>query len=146
MTSPNVSRPIRIYVLIIFILWFTGMNGLRLSEAIYFWKTLQEYRVSPLYIGLSGGFWLIIGITLAWGLCWGKAWARMAATCGMTGYTIWYWFDRLVLENPHANWPFILFTNLILLIILFSILFSRKSNLFYIRDINERQPEIPPAT
>jgi hypothetical protein len=146
MNGPNVSRPIRIYVLTIFILWFTGVNGLRLGEVVYFWKTLQEYQVSSLYIGLSGGLWLVIGLTLAWGLLQGKAWARTAATCGMIGYTIWYWFDRLVLEMPHANWPFVLFTNLILLIILFSILFSRKSNRFYIRDINERQSETPPAT
>jgi hypothetical protein len=148
MTDSRVPRPIRIYILVICILWFTGLNGLRLGEVIYFWKTLEEYRIpiSPLYISLSGGLWFITGLTLAWGLLHGKAWAKMAVSCGMIGYTIWYWFDRLVLEKPHANWPFVLIANFILLLILFSILFSRKSSLFYKRDVNERQPETPTAS
>jgi hypothetical protein len=146
MIDSRVFRPIRISILAICILWFTGSNGLRLGEAIYFWKTLEEYRLSPLYISLSGGLWLTIGLTLVWGLWQGKAWARMAVTIGTILYTFWYWFDRLVLEKPHANWPFVLSANIILLLIFFSILFSQKSSLFYKRDVHERQPETPTAT
>ncbi len=146
MTDLRIYRPIRISFLAICVLWFTGVNGLRLGEAIYFWKTLEEYRASPLYISLSGGLWLIIGLTLAWGLWQGKPWARIAGTCGIILYTFWYWFDRLVLEVPHANWPFVLIANIILLLILFILLFSQKSSLFYKRDVHERQPETPTTT
>jgi hypothetical protein len=146
MTDSRVYRPLRISILAICILWFTALNGLRMGEAIYFWRTLTEYRVSPLYISLSGGLWLIAGLKLVWGLLQGKAWARTAVTCGTILYTFWYWFDRLVLEEPHANWPFVLTANIILLLILFSILFSQKSSLFYKRDAHERQPETPKAT
>ena len=141
MTGSNVFRPIRISILGIVILWFTGVNGLRLGEAIYFWRTLGEYQVSSLYISVSGGLWFILGLTLVWAIWQGKAWARMAVTCGTILYTSWYWFDRLVLEEPRANWPFVLISNVILLLIIFSILFSKKSSLFYKRDIHERQPE-----
>lgn len=145
MTDSRVYRPIRISILAICVLWFTGVNGLRLGEAIYFWKTLEEYRLSPLYISLSGGLWLIIGLTLFWGLWQGKAWARIAVTCGTIFYAFWYWFDRLVLEEPHANWPFVLIANIILFLFFFSILFSQKS-IFYKREVHERQPETPTTT
>ncbi len=143
MTLSKVYRPKRISILTICVLWFTGVSGLRLGEAIYFWKTLEEYRASPLYICLSGGLWLIIGLTLAWGLWRGKPWSRIAVTCGIILYTFWYWVDRLVLEMPHSNWPFVLIANILLLLILFILLFSQKSSLFYKRDIHERQPETP---
>jgi hypothetical protein len=146
MTDARISPPIRISILAICLLWFTGLNGLRLGEAIYFWKTLEEYRLSPFYISLSGGLWLIIGLMLVWGLWQRKAWGRIAVICGTAGYTFWYWFDRLVLQEPQANWPISLIANIILLLMIIYILFSRKTRLFYKRDVHERQPETPTTT
>jgi hypothetical protein len=146
MTAARIPRPSRISILAIFILWIAILNGLRLGEAIYFWKTLDEYRVSPLYISLSGTLWLIVGVMLVWGLWQRKDWGRKAVILGTLAYTSWYWFDRLVLQALHANWPFVLFTNIMLLLIIFYILFSQKTRRFYNRDLYERQPETPTTT
>jgi hypothetical protein len=60
-------RPIRVTLLALLMLVIALWNGLRLGQAIFFWKTLQEYGASPWYIVISGGFWLLGGLALAWG-------------------------------------------------------------------------------
>jgi hypothetical protein len=146
MTATRNPRPIRISILAILILSFAVWNGLRLGEAIFLWRTLEEYGVNPLYISISGAFWLFVGFMLVWGLWQGKTWGRLAVIFGTAAYTSWYWFDRLVLQESHANWPFVLIANIILLLIIFYILTSEKTRLFYHRDLYERQPETPTTT
>ena len=146
MVSPESKRPVRINILALLVLAVATINGLRLGEAIFLWKTLEEYGAHPLYISMSGGVWLIIGLFLVWSLWQGKAWARLAIICGTVGHTSWYWFDRFVLQEPHSNWPFVLITNIILLILISCILFSQRTRSFFKRDVYERQPETPTTT
>jgi phosphoglycerol transferase MdoB-like AlkP superfamily enzyme len=122
------------------VFWLTIWNGLRLGEAIFYWRTLAEYGAHPLYIAITGGLWPVAGLFLVWGLWQGKAWGWVAALVGTVGYTGWYWFDRLVLQQPHANWPFVLIVNIIFLLILLPILFSSKTRRFFKRDANDRKP------
>jgi hypothetical protein len=122
------------------------MNGLRLGNAIYFWDTLVKYGASPLYLSISGGFWLILGFFLIWGLWQGITWGRITIICGTLGYSSWYWFDRWNLQAPQANWPFALTMNTVLLLIIFIILFSQKTKRYFKRDVHERQPEPPTTT
>ena len=136
MTDKKSPRPIVLSILVIFILWLTIWNGLRLGKVILFWKTLEDYGVSPLYISLSGVLWLIIGLLLIWGLWQGKAWGRITVICGSAGYSSWYWFDRLVLQEPHSNWPFVLIINIFILLLILFILFSRKTRRFFIKREN----------
>jgi len=115
--------------------WLVSWNGLRLGSAIFFWKTLAEYGAHPLYIAISGGAWLIVGLLLVWGLWWGKTWGWIAAIGSTAGYIAWYWLDRLVLQKPHANWPFALTATVITLLIIFPILFLYRTRLFFQRDL-----------
>jgi hypothetical protein len=138
MTVTKKNRPIRISFLTILFVCLAAWNCLRLGEAIFFWKTISAYHASPLYISISGGIWLIIGLLIAWGLWKGKGWGRVAALWCMAGYTIWYWFDRLALQETHSNWPFVLVINMISLLFVFSILFSHRARLFFARDAYER--------
>ncbi len=140
---PNKTRPLSITVLVVPVLWLAFWNGLRLGEVIFYWKTLLEYGTYPLYIAISGGAWLFIGLLLFWCIWQGKSWGRMAVLCGTIGYTSWYWLDRLILQSPHANWPFALTTNTILLFIIFIILYSQKTKRYFKRDVHEQQPETP---
>jgi high-affinity Fe2+/Pb2+ permease len=139
-----IKQPIRVICLAIIVVLTAIWNGLRLGETIFFWKTLQTYGALPLYIAISGGIWLFAGLLLAWGLWSGKAWGWAAMLLGTVGYASWYWFDRLVLQKPHANWLFVLAANFVLLLIIFVILFSRRTREFYKRDENERKPQTPP--
>ena len=136
-SSPEVKRLVRVIILAMLVLVVAIWNGLRLGETIFFWKTLEYYGAHPLYIAISGGVWLIIGLLLAWGLWLGKSWGWAGALGGTVGYSAWYWFDRLVLQQPHANWPFVLVANLVSLLVIFAILFSRRTRLFFKRDANE---------
>jgi len=143
MTRSEIKRPGRVVLLALAVSVFASWNGLRLGEAIFFWKTLAEYGAHPLYIAMSGGVWFIAGLLLAWGLWRGKAWAWLAAIGGAAGYGRWYWFDRLVLQKPHANWPFVLGASVIFLLFILIILFSRNTRRFFQRDAHERKSENP---
>jgi hypothetical protein len=140
------KRPFHVIFLAIIVVIYAVDNGLRLGETIFFWNTLEEYGAHPLYIVISGGVWLIAGLFLVWGLWQGKTWGWAAALVGTFGYTAWYWFDRLVLQKPHANWPFVLIANIVFLLLIFMILFSQKTRLFFQRDAYERKPETPKIT
>jgi hypothetical protein len=143
---PRIKHPIRVYLLAIIFLWLAVWNGLRLGEAIFFWSTLDKYRGHPLYIAISAAVWIIAGLLIACGLWLGKAWGWASALVGMVGYTAWYWFDRLVIQEPPANWLFVLIVNIVILLILFTILFSSKTRRFFKRDAYERKPKNPTIT
>ena len=133
-----IFRPIGITSLEILFLLFAAWNGLRLGETIFFWKTLAEYGAYPLYIALTGAIWLIAAMLLFWAFWSGKPWGRAAALAGTLGYTAWYWLDRLVLQKPHSNLSFVVIVNIVFLVFVIIILFSRKSRRFFQRDTHER--------
>jgi uncharacterized integral membrane protein len=143
MENKRKARPIRITILAILILYLAAWNALRMGEAFVFWKVLKEYGADPTYISLSGAIWFIAGLLLAWGLWHGNTWAWMAALGCTIGYSGWYWFDRRFLQIPHANWPFVLIVNIVLLLLFFIILFSNKTKRYFKRDDHGRQPETP---
>jgi len=137
MISANRQRTIGITILAFIGLMLAAWNGLRLGETIFFWKTLETYGAYPLYIAISGGVWLITGLVLVAGLWLGETWGWAATLGGTIAYTAWYWFDRLIMQKPHANWPFVLIANIVFLLIIFLILFSRGTRRFFKRDANE---------
>jgi hypothetical protein len=135
----KMKRPLRVTLLAVYVFLAACWNGLRLGSAIFYWKTLAEYGAHPLYIAISGGVWSIAGLLLAWGLWWGKAWAWIAALGCAAGYGCWYWLDRLILQKPHANWPFTLGASVIFLLFILFILFSRRPRQFLQSDAHERK-------
>jgi hypothetical protein len=132
------KRPIRITLLAIIVFFVSVGNGLRLGETIFFWYTLAEYGAHPFYMAISGAVWLTAGLSLVWGLWQGKAWGWVVTLGGLIGYTIWFWFDRLVIQKPHANLPFVLTGYIVLLTLILIILFSRKTRRFFQKDTHER--------
>lgn len=141
MAEEHPPRPIRISLLAISNCLISVWYGLRLVEAIRFWGSLSEYhaRPGPLYISATGGFWLLAGLALAWGLWSGKSWGWYGEIRGSVGYIIWYWFDRLILQYPHANWPFALACSIFGLAVVLLILLSPKTvRYFHPRGNHER--------
>lgn len=125
-----IERPGRVTILAILSFWISIWNGVRLVDAILFWKTLKSYGISPLYIAISGGTWLITGVFLGLGVGRGKVWSWAASFGGAAGFASWYWFDRLVLQEPRANWPFALGLTIFSLLFVALILFSRPTRIF----------------
>jgi len=139
MNYGRMLRPFRISLLALFAFCFSIWNALRLVEAIYSWKTLLEYGAYPFYLALTGGIWLIAGLFLTWGLWRGRRWAWLAATLVTPAYAAWYWLDRLLLQQPHSNWPYALIVTAILLLLVLLVLLSSKTRRFFHRDPHERK-------
>ena len=139
MDDQKKSRPVSVIILVVLVFYFAIWNGLRLSQAIYFWKTLLEYGAHPLYIATSGGVWQMAGLLLVWGLWQGKTWAWLAAIVSAISYASWYWIDRLILQRPHSNWLFSMVVTLITLFFVLALLFLHSSRRFFPRDDHERK-------
>ena len=129
------KRPFSVTILLWLVLSLTGWGALRLVTTILWWRTLLEFASSPgpLYISVSGAFWLVTGIGLLWGIWQVKPWVRFALLGAGAGFTLWYWSDRLLLQTPHANWPFALAANLLLLIVISICIFLPATKTFFIK-------------
>lgn len=134
----RLNRPNRVKLLALLCLWLAIWNGIRLSQAIFFWQTLETYHARPVYIAVSGGIWLLLGLALTFGLWHGKPWAWYAALGGAAGYGSWYWFDRLILQEPRPSWPFAIGVMVLLLVYVAFTLFTRPTRIFF---GNERRPQ-----
>jgi hypothetical protein len=131
------KRPIPVTLLALVVIAFTAWNCLRLGEAIHFWNVLIEYGTHPLYTAVSGGVWLAAGTLLTLGLWRGKAWAWIGALVGTAAYGFWYWIDKLIVEQPHANWPFAIEASAAFLVIVLLILFTPPARRYFQRDPHE---------
>lgn len=129
--SNNRKRPIGITFLLILAICISALNGLRLIEAVFFWKVLVEFNASPFYIAISGFCWLLIALILAFGIWLGKPWAWIGTIFGLLIYFIWYWFDRIFMQMPHSNWVYALIFSILLLAIAAIIILNSKIQRYF---------------
>jgi len=129
--------PFRVTVLIWMVLTLTVWNALRLWTAITWRHPLAEFtaRPGPLYVGLSGAFWVLAGLFILWSLWNGSAWRRRLLIAGAFLYTLWYWGDRLLFQAGRPDWLFSAVVNLLLLL---HVLYTLNSGYFR-REAYERQ-------
>jgi hypothetical protein len=112
------EKPSLLATLLLFVvLSLTAWHAIRLWTAFAWYDLLQEFAPTPgpVYMALSGTLWIVTGFALLWNIWQKKARAAKMLFWAATSYTVWYWIDRLVFQAPHANWPFILLLNIILL-------------------------------
>lgn len=131
--------PFRVTVLIWVVLILTAWNALRLWTA-FAWKTqIFEYalQTGPLYIGLTGAVWVIIGLGTLLGIGQPGKRSRLFILAAAVVYSAWYWLDRLLMQEKRSDWLFVAALNLLLLI---WVVFSTKSRYFQ-REAYEREPE-----
>lgn len=117
LSPPLPSMPGTVKFLMVLIAALGLWSGTRFGAAIRFWSVWQEYalRGGPLYLALSGAFWLAGTLTVLVGIWTCQRWAWQATVSLWSGYFIWYWLDRLCMQSPHANGPWALFASLLLL-------------------------------
>ncbi len=125
-------RPIRVTLLALLIICFALFEGLRLGSSIYFWKTLIEYGAPPFYLAISGAFWFISGCVLVWGLWTGRHWAWLGSLLGAVAFLIWYWLDRLLLQQPHSNGLFAAIASGVIFILVLLILLTTRTRRFFL--------------
>lgn len=133
--------PARVTVLIWLVLWLSAWNCLRLWTAFAWREPLEEFasRPGPVYIAVSGAFWLAAGLVVLWSLWSRKRWTRGLIAACAAGYTLWYWADRLLFQQLRANWPFILFVNILVILL---VVFALKSG-FFQREAHEQSQRYP---
>jgi hypothetical protein len=107
------------------------LNGLRILNSIIFGKILPQYGVNASYIRYSGSFWVIICLLILLGIWYKKGWSWCASFGGIVGYMVWYWFDRLVIQKPHSNWPFALVVTCFSLFLMFLFQFLPGTRSYY---------------
>jgi hypothetical protein len=135
--------PFRVTVLLWMVLTLTAWNAVRLWTAIAWRERLAEFAPSPgpFYIGLTGAIWTGVGLVVLWAVWKGKPWTLRLLAAGALAYTAWYWADRLLLQQEHANWGFMLLVNVSLLVYVFLTI----RWLIHQREAYEREPENYPA-
>lgn len=134
-------RPFGVTILLWLVLSLTAWSVLRLYSAIQWWSLISEFASTPgpLYIALSGGFWLIVSVLLLWGMWQAKAWIRSALLGAGAALAAWYWGDRLLLQKPGMNWLFALMLTVFLLTILLICVFVPGTKTFFSkREANDR--------
>jgi hypothetical protein len=139
--EPSIGRPVTVTIMAVFVLIIPVMNLIRVWAAFEHWETLTglEVHPGPLYITLTGIFWVIAGSWLFWMIWNGQPKARISGLI-LTGlYVIYYWIDRLVFQNhiSRENTPFTL--GMTILVVFYTVLsLSLPANQAYFLRKNEQ--------
>jgi hypothetical protein len=124
--------PFRVTLLYGLVLTLSAWNGLRLWTALAWQDALTEFSASPppIVTAVSGGVWMLAGIILVWVVWQNKAWAAHLLVGIASGYSLWYWVERLAWKSPHPNWMFAVIVNLagIIFILFNAKLLSREAH------------------
>lgn len=133
------KRSLPVTLLILSVLSLTVWNAIRFGTALAQWATLTEFArpPGPLYFALTGLFWTVAGATVTFGLWLGRKWARPLSGLAGSGYVVYYWLDRLLVQNnvpARSNWPFMAFISLIWLTLFMAMLFLPKNPDFFERE------------
>jgi len=131
--------PFRVTLLYLLVLTLSAWNGLRLWTSLAWQDVLNEFSAhpSPIITAVSGAIWMVAGFMLIWGIWQKKAWSPKLLIGVAAGYSVWYWSERLIWQNPHPNWLFAVIVNLALLVF---ISFTTK---LLTREAHERKNENP---
>ena len=134
-TNHRPRRPFGVTLLALGVLILAGLNLNRFIEAIRLWGFLSRLLpVSPLYLAVTGFVWAMAGILIALGLWRGWHWAPRLTRLAVLAYLLYYWLDRLLIENQvgrQSNLPFAAGATLAVLVIVFWLLSLRKVKAFF---------------
>jgi len=118
-------RPFGVTLLVFGVLTIAGINLYRCIESIVQWRFLAGLLPAlPSYTMLSGLFWSLVGLPLAWRLWRGNRRAPRMTIWIVLVYIIYYWLDRLLIRQGSASddLPFTLgFTVLVLAFIFWTL-------------------------
>ena len=121
------GRTFELKLLIALFLLLALACALRLSLALQVGALLGEIgaSASPLYLALSAGVWGMLGLVCAFGLTFRQRWTPMAARISAVLVALWFWIDRLVLDQTavaRQNWLFSAIATVICLVFTFAVL------------------------
>ncbi|MEN9563415.1 MAG: hypothetical protein RIR73_1659 [Chloroflexota bacterium] len=121
------------------VLILASWNALRAWTSSAWRDVLTEFgaKIPPNISAAIGILWFIIGGILVWSIWQKKVWSAKMLLGAAAGYSIWYWSERLIWQNPRPNIVFTVFVQLACFILIY---FTLKS---FSREAYERNIEHP---
>lgn len=135
-SSEPANRPFGVTALLGLVLMFTVLQILRSWAALANWEFLSSLplNVPPVYLLATGILWAAVGVWTAFGLAWRKDWAPGWLRAGAAGYALFYWADRLLLQQPgpqSSNLVFAAALSALLLGSIFAVLALPQARAYY---------------
>jgi hypothetical protein len=140
--------PTRITLAMSLVLMTTAWNLIRALTAIFWRDPLAAYAFvpGPVYIGLTGAAFAILGLGVLWGLWRRTAWAPRAFLIGTWAYVAWNWTDRLLLQpQDSAGWPFAAVATALLLGWSTAVALDRRNQMYFGNEDHGRESENSPS-
>lgn len=133
------KRSLSVTLTLSLVLILTSWNALRAWTSIAWRDVLTEFgtSISPQVSAAIGTLWFIIGGILVWSIWQKKVWSVKMLLGAAAGYSIWYWSERLLWQNPRPNVVFAVTVHLACFILIY---FTSKS---LSREAYERNIENP---
>ncbi len=104
------SRPISVTLLLWMALLQLAYGATRLVGALQWQSVLAEFKsvLSPLYLAVSGGAWIVLSGALLWGIIQRQRWARFALLASAVLWYVQYWIEQSQFEVERNNVNFAL--------------------------------------
>lgn len=118
------------WLVFILIVW----NAIRLGASIVNWDLLADFAPcpGPAYIAGSGFIWILCGLATCILLHRRNPRAHLATAAFAITYVIWWWADRLILQQQaQANWAFSLALTGIVIILTIILIFHRTTIAYF---------------
>jgi hypothetical protein len=137
------KHPNTVTTLLWVVLCLTAWNAIRLFASIADWTLLTEFapRPGPLYIAFSAAFWTLSGVALWITIRRRSPRAWLATALYFSGYALWWWGDRLLLQAPRPNWPFAIVATILILAMVAILLYHPHTRAYLqSRETHEQTP------
>ena len=136
------KRPAPVTILLWLVFSLIVWNAIRFGSSIVNWELLADFAPlpGPAYITGSGSFWILCGLGTWILLRRRNPRAHLATAAFAIAYMIWWWADRLFLQqHAQANWSFSLaLTGIVLILSIFLIFHRITISYFRQRERHER--------
>ena len=135
------KRTIPVTLTLLMVLILTSWNALRAWTSIAWRDVLTEFStsISPQISAAVGTLWFIIGVILIWSIWQKKVWSAKMLLGAAAGYSVWYWSERLIWQNPRPNVVFAVTVHFACFILIY---FTSKSLSREAYERNTENPEI----
>ncbi len=116
-------RPRGVTILLWLVLILAVFHLTRFQQSILRWEFLQVHLpFSPVYLAISGIFWGLVGLFMAWAIWVKQPWTPKTVTAASLLASLNYWLERIFLARSpdrNINWQFVVVVNALILVFIF---------------------------
>jgi hypothetical protein len=115
------NRPVSVTLTMWLVLILSIWNLIKVWTSLAWRDVLVEFSVKamPEIIAVISIIWAITGFILIWGMLQKRAWSKKVLVGTALSYTVWFWSERFIWQNPQTNTGFTILINLVIVIIIY---------------------------